>query len=78
MKENDLKDRLFRIAIDVLKMLRSLKGGKESDVIKYQLSKSATSSGANHEESQAAVSKADFINKVGIFLKEIRESDYWL
>jgi len=78
MKDNDLKDRLFRFAVDVLKMLGYMKGGKETDVIKYQLSKSATSSGANYEESQAAVSKADFINKVGISLKEMRESNYWL
>jgi four helix bundle protein len=78
MKENDLKERLFRFAVEVLKMLGTLKGGKEIDVIKYQLSKAATSSGANYEESQAAVSKADFINKVGISLKEMRESNYWL
>jgi four helix bundle protein len=78
MKENDLKDRLFRFAIDVLKMLGTLKVNRELDVIKYQLSKSATSSGANYEESQAAVSKADFINKVAIALKEMRESNYWL
>jgi four helix bundle protein len=78
MKENDLKERLFQFAIGVLKMLETLKGGKEIDVIKYQLSKSATSGGANYEESQAAVSKADFINKVGISLKEMRESNYWL
>jgi four helix bundle protein len=78
VRENDLKERLFRFSVDVLKMLGTLKGGKETDVLKYQLSKSATSSGANYEESQAAVSKADFINKVGISLKEMRESNYWL
>jgi len=78
LKENDLKDRLFRFAIDVLKMLATVKGGKEIDVIKFQLSKSSTSSGANYEESQAASSKADFINKVSISLKEMRESNYWL
>jgi four helix bundle protein len=78
MRENDLKDRLFRFSIDVLRMLGTIKAGKEYDVIKYQLSKSATSAGANYEESQAAVSKADFTNKVGIALKEMRESNYWL
>jgi Tfp pilus assembly protein PilP len=45
MKENDLKERLFQFAIGVLKMLGTLKGGKEIDVIKYQLFESATSSG---------------------------------
>jgi len=78
LKENDLKDRLFRFAIEVLRMLSSLQAGKEIDVIKYQLSKSATSSGANYEESQAASSRADFLNKVSIALKEMRESNYWL
>jgi four helix bundle protein len=78
MKEHDLGERLFTFAVDVLKMLGKLKGAKEMDVIKYQLSKSATSSGANYEESQAAVSKADFTNKIGISLKEMRESNYWL
>jgi four helix bundle protein len=78
VKENDLKDRLFKFSVDVLKMLGSFKSGKETDVIKFQLSKSAKSTAANYEESQAAVSKADFTNKVGISLKEMRESNYWL
>ncbi|NSW93827.1 MAG: four helix bundle protein [Bacteroidales bacterium] len=78
MKENDLSERLFRFSVNVLKMLGTLKKRNELEVIKYQLSKSATSAGANYQESQAAVSKADFINKVGISLKELRESDYWL
>ena len=74
MGENDLQDRLFRFAIDVIKMLRILKGGSELFVIKPQLIKSATSSSANYEEAQAAVSRPDFGNKVGISLKEMRES----
>ena len=78
MKDNDLKERLFNFSVSVPKMLSSIKYGKEIDVLKYQLSKSTTSAGANYEESQAAVSKADFVNKVAISLKEIRESNYWL
>ena len=54
MKEHDLRERLFRFAVDVLKMLGKLKGAKEMDVIKYQLSKSATSSGANYSPCQIA------------------------
>jgi four helix bundle protein len=50
----------------------------EYSIIKYQLTKSATSSGANYEEAQAGSSKADFINKVRISLREMRESNYWL
>jgi four helix bundle protein len=47
-------------------------------IIWRQLIKSSTSSGANYNEAQAAVSKADFTNKVGISLKEMRESNYWI
>lgn len=78
MKERDLEKRLFRFAIDTLKMPGTLKGGREIDFIKYQLSKSATSAGANYKESQAGFSKSDFANKVSISLKEMRESNYWL
>ena len=78
MKENDLQERLFRFSVDIIKLLRILKGGNELKVISNQLVKSATSSGANYEEAQAAVSRADFGSKIGISLKEIRESNYWL
>ena len=40
--------------------------------------KSSTSAGANYEESQAASSRADFLNKVKISLREMRESNFWL
>ena len=78
MKENELARRLFRFAVDVIKMLRKLRGGSELFVIKPQLIKSSSSAGANYEEAQGAVSRADFGNKVGISLKEMRESNYWI
>ena len=78
MGENDLQDRLFRFALDVIKMLRTLKGGADLKVISNQLIKAATSSGANYEEAQAAVSRTDFGYKISISLKEMRESNYWL
>jgi four helix bundle protein len=46
--------------------------------ISYQLLKAGTSIGANLEEAQAGQSKADFISKNSISLKEARESHYWL
>ncbi len=75
--ERNLSERLFRFAFTVIKMLGEIKGGKEIDAIKYQLSKSATSVGANYEESQAAISRADFRLKIIIALKEMREKNYW-
>ena len=76
--ENELIGRLFDFSVNVIKYCRTLKKSKENDVIIHQLIKSATSSSANYEESQAASSKADFKNKVNIALKEMRESNFWL
>ena len=59
-------------------MLSKIKFSEISKVIINQLTKSSTSSGANYEEAQAASSKQDFINKVNISLKEMRESNYCL
>jgi four helix bundle protein len=78
MRPNDLLDRTFFFGVDVLKLIRSLPRDSEYNIIRYQLGKSATSVGANYEESQAGSSKADFKNKVRIALKEARESNYWL
>ena len=78
MKETNLTERLLRFAVDVILFLRKLPNTEEYRIIKNQLIKSATSSGANYEEAQGASSKADFTNKVRIALKEMRESNYWL
>jgi four helix bundle protein len=76
--KGDLRDRLFQFAVDVILALRTLPKSSENSVISYQLIKSSSSSSANYEESQGAVSKADFTNKVGISLKEMRESNFWI
>ena len=75
---NDLSDRLLKFAIDTIIFLRKLPYSEEMKIIKRQLIKSSTSSGANYEEAQGGSSKADFKNKVFISLKEMRESNYWL
>ena len=75
---NNLEKRTFDFAVEVIKFSRHLKGTKESDIIRYQLSKAATSIGANYEEAQGAYSKSDFSYKIGICLREAKESNYWL
>ena len=47
-------------------------------IITYQLGKASTSVGSNYEEAQGAESTKDFNHKIGIVLKETRESNYWL
>ncbi len=78
MKENTLADRLFEFSVQVILFLRKLPNSEEMRVIKYQLTKAVTSGGANYEESQAASSRSDFLQKVRISLREMRESNYWL
>lgn len=78
MGKQDLSKRLFDFAVCVIKYLRTLPKTHEIGIIRYQLTKCSTSSGANYEEAQAGSSKADFTNKVRISLREMRESNYWL
>jgi len=61
---NDLSKRLLKFAINVITLLRKLPNTLEYKVIKYQLIKASTSSGANYEEAQRASSKADFTNNL--------------
>jgi four helix bundle protein len=74
----DLGIRLIRFAASVIKMLAYRESGKAFKHISDQLLRSATSVGANYEEARAAESTADFIHKMQISLKEMRESYYWL
>lgn len=75
---NDLQLRLFSFSVKVFCFLKTLPATPEYSVVRYQLAKSSTSSGANYEEAQAASSKPDFIYKNEISLREMRESNYWL
>ena len=75
----DIRDRAFAFAIRIVKLSKYLE--KKSNVSKNlvnQLLDAGTSVGANLEEAKAAQSKADFIHKNSISLKEARESNYWL
>ncbi len=69
----ELRDRLLDFSVAVFKMLKEIPYRKEYDVLRYQLSKSATSIGANYEESQNTTYK-DFIHKVKIALREANET----
>ena len=76
--KNDLPERLLQFAVDVILYLRTVKTTNETMDIKRQLVKASTSSGANYEESQGSPTKPDVKTKIGISLKEMRESNYFL
>lgn len=77
MSESKLKTQSTDFAISIIKLVRDLKGRRET-IISNQIGRSGTSIGANIYEAQYAHSKADFIAKLQIALKEANETGYWL
>jgi four helix bundle protein len=76
---NPVSEKSFQFAIRILKFFKHcISKEKSLEVIFKQILKSGTSIGANVAESKNAVSKADFINKLSIALKEVRETEFWL
>ena len=69
-----LEDRLVDFACMCLEVCDLLPGTKAGQNLEYQLSKSSTASALVYGEAQAAESRADFIHKMKVVLKEIRES----
>ncbi|MBI5325320.1 MAG: four helix bundle protein [Ignavibacteriae bacterium] len=77
-KENVIVEKPYNFAVRIINLYKYLVDNKKEFVISKQLLRSGTSIGANINEAQSAVSKMDFINKLGISAKEARETDYWL
>ena len=75
MAENKLADLSIDYAVKILKMTDGIKGHYS---LINQLERSATSIGSNLREAKYAHSKADFISKLQIALKECYETEYWL
>ena len=75
-KDNIILNKSFDFACDILDLNKKLIEHKQYQLAN-QLIKSGTSIGANIREAQRAVSKPDFINKLGIALKEADETQYW-
>lgn len=78
MGENVIVSKSFDFAVKIVKFSFQMQESKKEYVISRQLLKSGTSIGANIEESQGAISKAEFIAKLQISLKEAKEAKYWL
>ena len=75
--EIDLRIRLFNFSKNIFQIIFNLPQKREYDVFRTQLSKSATSIGANYEEAQASSVK-EFRQRIQICLRETRETNYWL
>ena len=73
-----LQDKSKAFALEIIKVCNEIKRTKRESVLTNQLIRSGTSVGANVREAMYAYSKADFIAKLQIALKECSESEYWL
>jgi four helix bundle protein len=74
----DLEDRLLEFAANIVELTESLPNTRAGNHIAGQLLRSGTSSFSNHGEVEAAESRRDFIHKLRICLKELRETKRWL
>jgi four helix bundle protein len=77
-KPRDIRERTFLLAVKIVGPCRKLE--RHSDVYRTlgkQLLRSGTSIGSNAEEAQAGQSRAEFINKYSVALKEARETIYF-
>src|SRR5262245_8027421 len=77
-KGADIAERLLDLGVHVVRLVRTLPRDVAGRHVAAQLVRSSTSAGANYEEARAAESRADFIHKLGIAAKELRETIYWL
>ncbi len=78
MKENIIRDKSFNFAVKVVKVNKQVVKEKKEYVLSKQFLRSGTSVGANVEEAIGAQSEKDFISKMSIAYKEIRETEYWI
>jgi four helix bundle protein len=78
LKGDDIAQRLLDYGVRVIRLAQSLLKNATGRHVAGQLLRAGTSAGANYEEARGAESRADFIHKLGIAWKEMRESRYWL
>lgn len=71
-------DKSKAFAVRIVKLYKWLKESHQEFVLSKQLLRAGTSIGANLAEARGGITKADFVNKLHIALKECKETVYWL
>ena len=77
-QDNPIENRSYQFALRIVKAYKYLTRQKEEYVLSKQMLRSGTSIGAMMREAKFAQSRADFINKASIALKEANETLYWI
>ncbi|MGB3078257.1 MAG: four helix bundle protein [Saprospiraceae bacterium] len=78
MSKSVLRVKSYLFAIRIIKLSQYLQSERKEYVLSKQILRSGTAIGALIREAEFGQSKADFINKLNISLKEANETDYWL
>jgi len=76
--ENVIANKSYAFALRMIRLYQFLSEQKKEYVLSKQLLRSGTAIGAMVKESEHAQSKADFLNKMNVALKEANETEYWL
>ena len=77
-REFDLQERLIDYAVRIISLSEALPETKAGKHVSSQILRSGTSPAPNYGEAQSAESKADFVHKLKVALKELRETEIWL
>jgi len=77
-KKYDLEERLIDFAVRIIDMVETLPNTRAGNHVAGQLVRCGTSPAPNYGEAQSAESRSDFIHKIKIVLKELRETRVWL
>ena len=77
-RDYDLQDRLIDFAVRVMSVVEALPNNRIGNHVAGQLLRSGTAPAPNHGEAQSAESRKDFVHKMKIALKELRETHVWL
>ena len=77
-KYEELSERFLNYAVRIIRFIERLQNSFVGRHISGQLFRAGSSAGSNYEEARAAESRADFIHKMQVVLKELRESRFWL
>ena len=77
-KNSPLLDKSLDFSVEIVKFYELFNKTHKDNIISNQLLRAATSIGANANEASGAVSRADFVSKLHISLKETNETLYWL
>ncbi len=75
---DDLSERMLVFATRVFRLTKALRKDVHSRHVGQQLFRASTSAGANYEEARGAESRDDFVHKMGVVWKEVKEARFWL